>query len=84
MLKKIMPIAALALLLFSSCGKEHRCKCVTTDVEDDGLLKIMVVDRQMKCEDISEMGFEHKIVNENGQTLERTDMHTVSCREYAD
>lgn len=82
MMKKILPLAILALLTLASCGKQRQCKCVTTDVADDGLLKVLVVDNNIKCEDISVMGFEIKTTNEEGQTLERTEMHTVSCREY--
>lgn len=81
-MKKILPIAIVALLVLTSCSKQRQCKCVTTDIPDDGLLKVMVVDNQIKCEDIKEMGFEIKTVNEDGQTLERTEMHTVSCRDY--
>lgn len=81
-MKKIVYIAILATLTLASCGKQRQCKCVTTDVPDDGLLKVLVVDNQIKCEDIQEMGFEIKTVTEEGQTLERTEMHTVSCRDY--
>lgn len=82
MIKKLLPLAAIVLLTFCSCSKERQCKCVTTDVPDDGLLKILVVDRQMKCDAISEMGFEELTVGDNGQTLHRVDMHTVSCRDW--
>lgn len=72
-------------LVAAGCGKEHRCKCTTTDIEDDGLLKIITIDGSLGCDDISEMGIENKIVSEDGvQTLERVEMHTVSCRDYAD
>lgn len=82
-MKKILfTLAAAVLLTLCSCSKERQCKCVTTDVPDDGRLKIMVVDRGLKCESITEMGFEQKIVDENGQTLQRVDMHTVSCRDW--
>lgn len=83
-MKKILPIAIFVLLVLTSCGKQRQCKCVTTDVPDDGLLKVVVVDQQIKCEDIKEMGFERKTVTEDGQTLERVEMHTVSCRDYAE
>lgn len=85
-MKRLFPIAVLALLALCSCGKDRQCKCVTTDVEDDGILKIVVVDHQMKCDDITEMGFERKEVDQetNTQTLVRYEMHTVSCRDYPD
>lgn len=84
MTKKIIPIAILALLALTSCGKQRQCKCTTTDIPDDGLLKILVVDNQIRCEDITEMGFERKDVDSvsGQQTLSRYEMHTVSCREY--
>lgn len=83
MMKKVLTLTAVALLMLcASCSKERQCKCVTTDVPDDGVLKILVVDRQMKCDNITEMGFEQKIVDDNGQTLQRIDMHTVSCRDW--
>lgn len=84
MAKKLLPIAALAVLTLCSCAKERQCKCTTTDAPDDGLLKVLVVDHSMKCDNIKEMGFEHKVVTEDGQTLERYEMHTVSCRDYAE
>ena len=82
-MKKLFYMLAVAgVMTLAGCSKEHQCKCVTTDVQDDGLLKVLVVDNNIKCEDISVMGFEIKTTNEEGQTLERTEMHTVSCREY--
>lgn len=84
MIKKLLPLAAIVLLTLCSCSKERQCKCVTTDVPDDGLLRILVVDHSLKCESITEMGFEQKVVTDDGQTLQRVDMHTVSCRDYAE
>ncbi len=84
MTKKLLPLAALVSLALCSCGKERQCKCMTTDVPDDGILKVLVVDHSLKCESITEMGFEQKVVTEDGQTLQRVDMHTVSCRDYAE
>ena len=85
-MRKITIIAGLLLLVLvaTSCSKERQCKCVTTDVPDDGLLRILVVDHSLKCESITEMGFEQKVVTDDGQTLQRVDMHTVSCRDYAE
>lgn len=82
MAKKLLPLIALALLTLCSCSKERHCKCVTTDIPDDGILRVLVVDHSLKCESISEMGFEQKVVTDDGQTLQRVDMHTVSCRDY--
>lgn len=84
MTKKILAVSVLALLSLASCSKQRQCKCVTTDVADDGLLKVLVVDNGIKCEDIKEMGFEKKDVDTatGQQTLTRYEMHTVSCRDY--
>lgn len=87
MKSKILTVAAMALitLLAVSCNKERQCKCTTTDVPDDGLLKIMVVDNGLKCEDIKEMAFEEHVVTDDGQhSLTRTNVHQVSCRDYAE
>ena len=85
-MKRILFLAAAGLcLVMAGCSKEHRCKCTTTDVEDDGLLKIITIDGHLSCDDIAEMGLENKIVTEDGvQSLERVEMHTVNCRDYAD
>ena len=82
-------VAAVAMLLplvaLSSCSKEHQCKCVPTDVPDDGLLQILVVDRGMSCDDITMLAFERHIVTDDGHfSLERTDVHPVMCRDYGD
>lgn len=74
-------VAALALLAVG-CSKEHQCKCVTTDVEDDGLLKYFVVDGSISCDDITEMAFEEHISVEGGTSLHRVEVHKVSCRDY--
>lgn len=86
MKKKVFAILlAAGALCLASCGKEHQCKCVTTDVPDDGLLKIMNIDGGLDCEDIHVMGFEvHTTDSVDGShSLARTEMHDVSCRDYA-
>ncbi|MBR1799650.1 MAG: hypothetical protein IJ761_07160 [Bacteroidales bacterium] len=83
-MKKTLPFA-IALLLSAtlfSCSKSHQCKCVTTDIPDDGLLKIMIVDKGMSCDDIRSMAMEQKYVEDSIQTLIRTEVHDVSCRDY--
>ena len=84
MTKKILAVALMGVFCLAGCSKQRQCKCVTTDVPDDGLLKVLVVDNQIKCEDITEMGFEKKDVDTatGQQTLTRYEMHTVSCRDY--
>ena len=80
-----LPLAAL-LFLAAGCAREHQCKCVTETPPDDGLLKIMVVEGSMNCEDIKEMSFEIHAVDStnNARSLARRDVRTVSCREYGD
>lgn len=78
----LMGLAGIAGL--SSCSKEHKCKCVTTDVQDDGLLKYFVVDGSISCDDITEMAFEEHVSVEGGTSLHRVDVHKVKCREYGD
>lgn len=84
MKKRVLPVIGVALLLLcTACNKERQCKCVATDGSDGGLLHIMVVDRAMSCESINEMAIEHKIVSEDGtQTLTRTEVRQVKCRDY--
>ena len=86
MKKKILPLMMVALTLaLAGCAKDKQCKCFTTDVPDDGLLKVLVVDGSMKCDDISEMAIEEKVQDENGNyTLRRTEVHKVKCRDYAE
>lgn len=74
----------VGLMGLSSCSKEHQCKCVTTDVQDDGLLKYFVVEGSISCEDITEMSFEEHISVEGGTSLHRVEVHKVSCRSYGD
>lgn len=84
MKKKILPLMIVALSLVG-CAKDKQCKCVTTDVPDDGLLKVLVVDGSMNCSDIVEMAIEVKDRDENGNyTLRRTEVHKVKCRDYAE
>ncbi len=86
MKKRILPLMIVALTLaLTGCAKEKQCKCTTTDVPDDGLLKVLVDDGGMKCSDITEMAIEEKVQDENGNyTLRRTEVHKVTCRDYAE
>lgn len=84
MKKKILPLMIVVLSL-AGCAKDKQCKCITTDEPDDGLLKVLVVDGNMKCSDIVEMAVEVKDRDENGNyTLRRTEVHKVKCRDYAE
>ena len=78
----LMGLVVLAGL--SSCSKEHQCKCVTTDIEDDGNLKVFVLEGSVSCEDITEMAFEEHVSVEGGTSLRRVDVHKVKCRDYGD
>lgn len=86
MKRKVFAVGLAAMALLCACGKEHQCKCVTTDVPDDGLLKIMTVDAGLGCDDIHTMGFEVHITDSTtgAHTLTRQEMHEVSCRDYAE
>lgn len=86
MKKKILPLIVVLLSLAAAgCAKDKQCKCTTTDVQDDGLLKVLVVDGSMRCEDIVEMAMEEKIRDEEGNyTLTRVQVHKVKCRDYAE
>lgn len=80
----LLGLIAAVVLLVQGCAKEHQCKCTATDVQND-LLKVLTVDKGMKCESVTEMGFEVKEVTTDGvHSLRRTEMHPVKCREYAD
>lgn len=78
----VMCMVGLAGL--AGCSKEHQCKCETTDVEDDGTLKVFVLEGSISCEDITEMAFEKHVSIEGGTTLERYEVHKVKCRSYGD
>lgn len=83
-MKKIL-LSAMVLLSVAavSCSKERQCKCTLKDATDDNHLKILIVDHSMSCDDIKVMGIENTAVTVGGtQTLERTEMHEVSCRDY--
>jgi len=85
MTKKILlPFVAALALLATGCAKERQCKCEATDVANDNL-KVFTVDKGLKCESITVMGFEEKYVTEGGEhSLRRTEMHPVKCRDYAE
>ena len=85
MKKKIMlPVLALLALAAAGCGKERHCKCFN-EGEDNLHLQVMVIDHAMKCDDIKEMAVEVKYVTEDGaHSLQRTEVHNVSCRELND
>jgi hypothetical protein len=84
-MKKLFYMLAVAgVMTLAGCSKEHQCKCVTTDVQDDGLLKYFVVEGSIACEDITEMAFEEHVSVEGGTSLQRVEVHKVSCRSYGD
>ncbi len=80
-----LPVLALLALTAVSCGKERHCKCFNDNEGENQYLQVMVVDRAMKCEDITEMAFEEKYVTEDGtHSLHRIEVHNVTCRELND
>lgn len=77
----ILPTLALLALLAAGCGKQHNCECIVEDVEVIHN-PVMVVDNGMKCSDITEMAIEEKYVTDDGtHSLQRTEVHKVSCHE---
>lgn len=87
MKKTIVRILALAaVLLAAGCSKTHQCKCATTDVPDDGVLKIMTVGPSIGCSDIRQMAFEIHVVDSGTRShaLERREVHEVECRAYGE
>lgn len=80
----VVAVAVVAAVVAVGCTKEHQCKCMTTDVEDDGFVKLLTVDGSLKCESITEMAEERPAVDSvsGNHTLERVKVHTLSCREY--
>ena len=85
MKRRVWMLVAVCCLL-TACSKEHQCKCVTTDVPDNGFVKLLTVGGGLDCESITEWAVEKPAVDSVTQahTLERVDVHTVSCREYGD
>ncbi|MBR1766920.1 MAG: hypothetical protein IJ745_07815 [Bacteroidales bacterium] len=75
---------AAGVMLLVACGKEHQCKCVTTDVPDDGTLKVLVMDGSISCDDIKEMAFEEHVTSGGGNRLRTVDVHQVECRSYGE
>ncbi|MBO4586791.1 MAG: hypothetical protein J5677_03115 [Bacteroidales bacterium] len=83
-MKKIVWVmaASMVLMMAAGCSKSHQCKCVTTDIEDDGTLKIFEVEGSISCDNITEMAFEEHVAAEGGGTLQRVEVHQVKCRDY--
>ena len=85
-MKKIMIIAAAAMLTLAACNKERQCKCVYKDVEEDNSLRLIYVDGGLKCESITELAEEEHIIDSTStpprHSLRRVEIHKVSCREY--
>ena len=85
MKKRLLPLALVSVLAFTvtGCAKERQCKCT---IDDNVTLHepVFIVDGGMKCSDIKEIAIEVKYTAEDGtHTLQRTEVHNVSCREQA-
>lgn len=85
MKNRVILFAAVACCLFAvGCTREHQCRC--THEGDGGHMQFLTVDRSLKCDDITEMSIERHIIDSTTgvPTLERVDVHEVSCHEYAE
>ena len=77
----LLPAVALLALTIASCGKDRNCECVVED-GNYNYNPLMIVDHSMKCSDITEMALEEKYITEDGtHSLQRTEVHKVSCHE---
>ena len=76
--------AVVCCFLVQGCTREHQCLCHHD--EDGGHMQFLTVDRSLKCDDITEMSVERHIIDSvtGTPTLERVEVHKVSCREYAE
>lgn len=76
----LIPVAIFALML-AGCSKQRYCKC-TLDSVVESHEPVMVVDGGMRCSDITEMAVEVKYTTDDGtHSLQRTEVHKVTCRE---
>ena len=82
MKKTLLAGAVVLVALCASCDKERQCKCAPKN--DDGLLRILTVDRSMKCKNITSTMVEEKRVVDGEQTLVRYDTIVFNCRDYAE
>lgn len=78
----LLTAAVLAAAVLAGCAKEHQCECTDLEPLNPEHQTIVTVDSQMKCESITEMGKEEKVVVDNRHTLRRVGMREVSCRDY--
>ena len=80
----VLAAAVLFLLAAASCTREHQCRC--SHEGDGGHMQFLTVERPMHCEDITEMSIERHIIDSTTgtPTLERIEVHKVSCHEYAE
>ena len=72
----------LSAAVLTGCAKEHQCECLDNDAMNEEHQTILTVDANMKCESITEMGKEHKVVVNNQHTLQRDGLRKVTCRDY--
>ena len=85
-MKKIVSIAVVLVALVAvSCNKERQCKCDYTDGETN-TIQLLTVDRGLSCSSITEMAIEQKVTDSvTGKPIfVRTEVHPVSCRDYAE
>lgn len=77
---------ATVMVATVGCSKSHQCKCVTTDVPDDGLLKLLTVGGSTGCDDIKEWALEEYVVDSVARvrSIVRKEVHQVECRDYGE
>lgn len=88
-MRKIVRLSFFAFaigMLFAACHKDTQCKCVFTDLPGDGqvdaALRVIYSDG-IDCDDITEFAEERHVTTDDGtHTLERVEVHKVSCRSY--
>lgn len=81
---KAFVAATIFLFAAAACTREHQCRC--SHEGDGGHMQYLTVDRSLSCDDITEMSIERHIIDSvtGTPTLERVEIHKVSCHEYAE
>ena len=81
-MKKLIPLLALAVLLMAGCTKEKRCMCTsvnTLDAHNKPVVTYIHVDKGFRCSKINKLGYERLI---EGKLIRELD--SVTCEEARD
>lgn len=70
--------------LFTSCSREHQCKCFYSDDPNDEQFKVFVVDGSISCDDFVMMGYEEHVATEGVNSLQRVDTLRIHCRDFGE